>query len=72
MSGIAKETRKEELTKIEWESAPDIWHHITIEISGERWLATIDGRTLEANHERFKDRKGRVGFVARGEGAPFP
>lgn len=71
MSGIAKETRKEELTRIELKTDPDSWHHITIEISGERWLATIDGRTLEATHERFKDRKGRVGFVARGEGAQF-
>ena len=53
------------------QTAPDTWHHITVEISGERWLAMIDGRTLEANHERFKDQKGRVGFVARGEGAQF-
>jgi hypothetical protein len=71
MSGIAKETRREELTKIDVKTDPEKWHRITIEISGDRYLARIDEHTLEARHERFKDRKGRVGFVARGEGAQF-
>jgi hypothetical protein len=72
MSGIAKETRREELQKIEVAMDPEIWHRITIEISGDRWLARIDDNlVLDAKHERFRDRKGRVGFVARGEGAEF-
>lgn len=71
MSGIAKETRKEELTRIEAKTDPNTWHHITVEISGDHYVAHIDDTTLEAHHERFKDRKGRVGFVARGEGAQF-
>ncbi|MEO6784494.1 MAG: hypothetical protein ABI318_00065 [Chthoniobacteraceae bacterium] len=71
MSGIAKETRREELKKIEVKINPETWHRITVEISGDRWLARIDEHTLEAEHERFKDRKGRVGMVARGEGAQF-
>lgn len=71
MSGIAKETRREELTKIEVKTDPDTWHHITIEIVGDHYVARIDDSILEAHHERFKDRKGRVGFVARGEGAQF-
>lgn len=71
MSGISKETRREELKKIEVTVAPDIWHRITVEVCGDRWFARVDDHILEAQHERFKDRKGRVGMVARGEGAQF-
>ena len=71
MSGIAKETRREELKKIEIKLDPNTWHRITIEICGDRFLAKIDDHVLEASHERFKERKGRVGFVARAEGAQF-
>lgn len=71
MSGIAKETRREELKKIEVKLDPEAWHRITIEICGDRFLAKIDNYVLEATHERFKERKGRVGFVARAEGAQF-
>lgn len=71
MSGIAKETRREELKKIEMKVDPEAWHRIVIEVAGDRWLARIDDQVLEGTHERFKDRKGRVGMVARGEGAQF-
>lgn len=71
MSGIAKETRREELTKIEVKLDPTTWHRFTVEVCGDRWFARIDDHTLEARHERFKDRKGRIGMVARGEGAQF-
>lgn len=71
MSGIAKETRREELTKIEVKLDPTAWHRFTVEVCGDRWFARIDDHTLEAKHERFKDRKGRIGMVARGEGAQF-
>ena len=71
MSGIAKETRREELKKISADLDPNAWHRITVEICGDRWLARIDDYVLEASHERFTDRKGRVGFVARGEGGQF-
>ena len=71
MSGIAKETRREELKKIEVKLDPNTWHRVTIEICGDRFLAKIDDHVLEASHERFKERKGRVGFVARAEGAQF-
>jgi hypothetical protein len=71
MSGIAKETRREELTKIAVQLDPNTWHRITVEVCGDRYLAKIDDHTVEAKHERFKDRKGRVGFVARAEGAQF-
>lgn len=71
MSGIAKETRREELKKIEVKLDPNTWHRITIEICGDHFFAKIDDHTLEASHERFMDRKGRIGFVAREEGAQF-
>lgn len=71
MSGIAKETRREELKKIDIKIDPNTWHRITIEICSDRFLAKIDDHVLEATHERFKERKGRVGFVARAEGAQF-
>lgn len=72
MSGIAKETRREELERKAIQTDPNTWHTITIEISGDHWHAVIDGQhTLDAHHERFLDRKGRIGIVARGEGAQF-
>lgn len=71
MSGISKETRREELKRIKHDIDPKQWHTITIEVSGDRMRATIDGQALEGTHERFLDRKGRIGFVARGEGALF-
>lgn len=71
MSGIAKETRREELTKIPVELDPNTWHNITVEVCGDRFLARISDHVLEAKHDRFRDRKGRIGFVARGEGAQF-
>ncbi len=71
MSGIAKETRREELKRIAVNVDPNAWHRITVEVCGDRWLARIDDHVLEARHERFRDGKGRVGMVARGEGAQF-
>lgn len=71
MSGISKETRREELKKIEVKLDRDTWHRITIEICGDHFFAKIDDHVLEASHERFKERKGRVGFVAKAEGAQF-
>ncbi len=71
MSGIAKETRREELKRIPVQIDPNAWHTITIEVCGDKWVARIDDHVLEAEHERFEDRKGRIGFVARGEGAQF-
>ncbi|EAQ81651.1 family 16 glycoside hydrolase [Blastopirellula marina] len=71
MSGIAKETRKEELTRIKVDIDPTAWHTIAIEVCGDRWIARIDQHMIAAQHQRFQDRKGRVGMVARGEGAQF-
>lgn len=71
MSGIAKETRREELVKIEVKTDPASWHRITVEVCGDLWRARIGDQVIEARHERFLDRKGRVGMVARGEGAQF-
>ncbi|HCN29139.1 MAG TPA: hypothetical protein DIT64_10370, partial [Verrucomicrobiales bacterium] len=59
------------LPKIEVKLDPNTWHRISIEIVGDHFLAKIDDHVLEATHERFKERKGRIGFVARAEGAQF-
>lgn len=71
MSGIAKETRREELARIAVALDPQAWHRITVEVCGDRWFVRIGDHVLEARHTRFQDRKGRVGMVARGEGAQF-
>jgi hypothetical protein len=76
MSGIAKETRKQELTRIDAKLDTNAWYRITVEVCGDKMFARIDEdstdeHTLEASNARFADRKGRVGFVARGEGAQF-
>lgn len=71
MSGISKETRREELKRIKHDVALEKWHKITIEVCGDRMRATLDGQEIEAAHERFLEHKGRIGFVARGEGALF-
>lgn len=71
MSGIAKQTSKEILQKIDTPFDPEQWYHVTIEISGDTWRATVGDHELTAKHERFKDAKGRIGMVAKGEGAQF-
>lgn len=71
MSGIAKETRREELTRVKVDLDRNAWHQVVVEVCGDRWVARIDNHTLEAEHARFADQKGRVGFVARGEGGEF-
>lgn len=71
MSGIAKQTRKEVLTRIEVELDTEAWHTITVEVSGDQFVAKIDDHVVQAKHERFTAAKGRIGFVARGEGALF-
>lgn len=71
MSGISKETRREELKRIKHDLDSDKWHTITIEVCGDKMRAVLDGQEIEAAHERFLEHKGRIGFVARGEGALF-
>lgn len=71
MTGVARETKVEKLTKIDVPTDPDVWHKITLEICGDHLRAQIDDLQIEARHERYRDRKGRVGMVARGEGAQF-
>lgn len=71
MSGIAKETQREVLQTIETTFGPEQWYQVTIEVRGDEWLAQVGAHTLTARHERFKDPKGRIGLVAKGEGAQF-
>lgn len=71
MSGIGSTTRREELKRVEATIDPTTWHRITIEVCGDKLVARIDDHVLEGTHERFKERKGRIGFVAKAEGGQF-
>lgn len=71
MSGIAKTTKSEKLAETKAKIDPDKWHTITIEIIGDHYRAQVDGHVVEATHERYKDGKGTVALVSKGEGAQF-
>ncbi|HEY1053356.1 MAG TPA: family 16 glycoside hydrolase [Prosthecobacter sp.] len=71
MSGIGSTTRREELKRMEVKIDPATWHRITVEVCGDKFVVRIDDHVLEGAHERLKDRKGRIGFVAKAEGAQF-
>ena len=71
MTGIAKETHHEVLTKINVPIDTDTWHTFVVEVQGNQFFAQIDEHILETKHPRFADRKGRIGFVASGNGAQF-
>lgn len=71
MSGISKQTKKEILQTIDTKFDPEKWYAIVIEISGDQWSAHVGSHTLQSRNDRFKDPKGRIGMVAKGEGAQF-
>lgn len=71
MSGIAKQTKKEILQTNKTKFDPEQWYSITTEIRGDQWLASVGPHTLQARNDRFQDPKGRIGMVAKGEGAQF-
>ena len=71
MTGIAKETRHEILTQIKVPIDHNTWHTFVVEVQGDQFLAQIGDHVLETKHPRFADRKGRIGFVASGNGAQF-
>ena len=71
MTGIAKETRHEILTKINVPVDINAWHTFVVEVQDDQFVAQIDDHILETKHPRFADRKGRIGFIAGGEGAQF-
>lgn len=71
MTGISKETRSEVLTKMNVPVDTNTWHKFVVEVQGGQFLARIDDHVLEAKHPRFADHKGRIGFIAAGEGAQF-
>ena len=71
MSGISKTTKNEKLAEKKVKIDPDEWHTITIEITGDHYRAKVDDTVVEATHERYKDAKGIVALVSKGEGAQF-
>lgn len=70
-SGISKTSKSEKLAELKTSIDPDTWHNITIEISGDHYRATVDGHVVEAHHERYKDAKGLVALITKGQGAQF-
>lgn len=71
MSGISKTTKTEKLAELKTPIDPEAWHTIMIEIVGDHYRATVDGHVVEAHHERYKDAKGIVALVNKGQGAQF-
>ncbi len=71
MSGIAKQTKKQVLQKIDTDFAPNQWYQVRIEVCGDAWLAHVGEHTLKATDSRFQDTKGKIGMVAKGDGAQF-
>lgn len=70
-SGISKTSKSEKLAELKTPVDPDQWHTITIEINGDRYLAKVDDLVVEARHDRYKDTKGLVALITKGEGAEF-
>jgi Domain of Unknown Function (DUF1080) len=70
-SGIAKTSKSEKLAELKTPVDPDTWHNLTIEISGDHYRATVDSHVVEARHERYKDAKGLVALITKGQGAQF-
>lgn len=71
MSGISKTTKSVKLAELKTPIDPESWHTITIEIVGDHYRAKVDDHVVEAHHERFKDAKGIVALVNKGQGAQF-
>lgn len=71
MSGIAKTTRAQKIAELKTPIDPQAWHRLTVEICGDRYRAQIDGHVVEATHARFKDAKGIVALISKGQGAQF-
>jgi hypothetical protein len=70
-SGISKTSKSEKLAELKTPIDPNEWHSITIEFSGDHYRATVDGHVVEARHERYKDAKGLVALITKGQGAQF-
>ena len=70
-SGISKTSKSEKLAELKTPIDPNAWHNLTIEISGDHYRATVDSHVVEARHERYKDAKGLVALITKGQGAQF-
>jgi hypothetical protein len=70
-SGISKTSKSEKLAELKTPIDPNTWHSLTIEFSGDHYRATVDGHVVEAHHERYKDAKGLVALITKGQGAQF-
>lgn len=70
-SGISKTSKSEKLAELKVSIDPEAWHTITVEISGDHYRAKVDGHVIEAHHTRYKDAKGLVALITKGQGAQF-
>jgi hypothetical protein len=70
-SGLGKTTKSEKLSEIKAAIDPDAWHAITIEFCGDHYRARIGEKVIEGHHERYKDPKGLVVLITKGQGAQF-
>ncbi len=71
MSGISKTTKSTKIAELKTPIDPAKWHDVRIEIVGEKYRVRLDDKELEAAHPRFKDRKGLVALITKGQGAAF-
>ena len=71
MSGISKTTKSEKIKEQKVTFEPDRWYPITIEIVGDQYLVRAGDQTITARHERFRDEKGIVALIVKGQGAEF-
>jgi hypothetical protein len=71
MSGIAKTTKATKLKELKTPINPDAWYDLTIEICGDHYRATVGEHVIEGHDDRFKDSKGLVALIVKGQGAQF-
>ncbi len=70
-SGISKTSKSEKLAELKTQMDVNAWHSLTIEFSGDHYRATVDGHVVEAHHGRYKEAKGLVALITKGQGAQF-
>lgn len=71
MSGISKTTKSEKVAELKTPMDPEAWYDLTIEIIGDHYRAKVGDHVIEAHHERFKDAKGIVALIVKGQGGQF-
>jgi len=71
MSGISKTTRSEKVAQQKAKLDPEQWYPVTIEVIGDQYLVRVGDQSLYARNDRYKDAKGIVALITKGQGAQF-